>query len=215
MKVEPARLEAILFGLTGLLHESDPLDSYHQSLRAEFDYLALKFNLKPAARTEVEYFKLRPMNFPTIRLSQFASFWCDAKNSFEALLSESRYGILEEILSVKASGYWDTHYIFGKESEMKPKKTSKTFIEGLVLNAILPLKFAYARYRGIDQNEKILSLVGSLKPENNSITRSYAKLGIKAASALESQALLQLYNRYCLKHRCLECSIGHFLLQDK
>ncbi|MBT8234945.1 MAG: DUF2851 family protein [Bacteroidia bacterium] len=215
VKRAPAKLEAILFGMAGLLDESDPLDSYHQSLRTEFDFLAHKFNLKQASRKKVEFFKLRPMNFPTIRLSQFASFWCDAKNSFEALMSESRYGSLEKMLSAKASGYWDTHYVFGKESKRKPKKTSKAFIEVLVLNAILPLKFAYSRYRGIDQNEKILSLVRSLKPENNSVTRSYAKLGINAASALESQALLQLYKRYCLKHRCLECSIGHFLLQDK
>ncbi len=215
VKEEPAKLEAILFGVAGLLNADDPIDSYYQSLFLEFDFLAQKFDLKPASRKEVEFFKLRPLNFPTIRLSQFAALWCDDRINFNALMAEYKIDKLVELLSVKASGYWETHYIFGKESKPKPKRTSRAFLEALLLNAILPLKFAYARYRGIDQNEKILSLVRSLRPENNGLTRSYTKLGIKAASALESQALLQLYNSYCSKHRCLECSIGHFLLQDK
>jgi len=215
VKGYPAKLEAILYGVSGILDANEPIDSYHQSLHTEFNFLAHKFTLKQPTQKKVEYFRLRPMNFPTIRLSQFATLWCEDHFNFDALMSEYNFKSLVDMLTVKASGYWETHYIFGKESKPRPKRTSKAFIESLVLNAILPLRFAYARYRGLDQNEKILSMVRSLQAEKNGITRSYVALGIEVASALDSQALLQLYNSYCSKHRCLECSIGHFVLQDK
>ncbi|MDH3698414.1 MAG: DUF2851 family protein [Flavobacteriaceae bacterium] len=212
---DPAKMEAILFGVAGLLNEKNPVDPYYQKMHDAFEFLSHKFNVKKGTRKEVEFFKLRPMNFPTLRLSQFAAFWCDPAHNFNTLMSEYRYVSLEEMLVSTASGYWETHYLFGKESDRKPKTTSKAFIETLILNAIIPLKFAYARYRGLDRNERILELAQSLKSEKNRTVDSYTDLGITSTSALDSQALLQLYKAYCLKHRCLECSIGHFLLQDK
>lgn len=212
---DQAKLEALLFGVAGLLNEKDPIDPYYRKLLETFEFLSHKFNVKKGLRKEVEFFKLRPMNFPTLRLSQFATYWCDPVNNFETLMSDHGYSSLKGMLVSHASEYWETHYIFGKVSDRKPKTTSKAFVESLILNAIIPLKFAYARYRGLDQNEKILGLVQFLKSEKNGIIDSYTDLGITSISALDSQALLQLYKAYCLKHRCLECSIGHFLLQDK
>lgn len=211
----PAKLEALLFGVAGLLNVKNPIDPYNQKMLDTFEFLSQKFNVKKGIRKEVEFFKLRPMNFPTLRFSQFAAFWCDPAHNFDTLMSEYRCVILKEMLVSSASDYWETHYIFGKESDRKPKSTSNAFIESLILNAIIPLRFAYARYRGIDRNERILELVRTLKSEKNRIVDSYTDLGITSTSALDSQALLQLYKAYCLKHRCLECSIGHFLLQDK
>jgi hypothetical protein len=122
---------------------------------------------------------------------------------------------LEELYSlfdVSASSYWNTHYTFGKASKKSTKRLTKKFIDLLVVNSILPLKFCYAKQLGKDANESILTIIKELKAEENSIISNFKEHKIKSKTAKDSQALLQLYNEYCTKNKCLECAVGSSLL---
>ena len=116
------------------------------------------------------------------------------------------------IFNVDTSNYWKTHYTWGKKSAKRDKKLTKAFIDLLIINTIVPLKFCYYKAKGIDNNTDILNLISSLSPEKNSIVKRFNELGIESSSALDTQAILQLYNGYCTPKKCLDCAIGSKLL---
>ncbi|NNK17845.1 MAG: DUF2851 family protein [Maribacter sp.] len=206
------QLESILFGLTGLLNDESVIDPYHATLKNEYHYIKHKFDLDELAVLVPEFFKLRPPNFPTIRLSQFANLYNENHNLFYKVVKANTMAEFYKIFEVSASAYWDDHFTFGKRSTKSTKKLTKKFIDLLIINTILPIKFSYAKHLGKDLNESLLTLIGSLKKEDNTILKKFTSLGIRIITAGESQAVLQLYNAYCSKNKCLQCAIGGSLL---
>ena len=206
------KLESIFYGLSHLLDDDDILDEYYLAIRKEYKHQCKKFDLSADGVLKPEFFKLRPPNFPTIRLSQIARLYGKDENLFDKIIRASNLEDLYSIFEVTASGYWDNHFTFGKVSKKNTKKLTKKFIDLLILNTILPLKFCHAKHLGKDMNENILSIVSELKAEDNSIVSTFKGLGLQANDAKDSQALIQLYKEYCTKNSCLECAVGSSLM---
>ncbi len=207
------QLESVLYGLLGLLEKKDCVDVYYIKLKKEYEFVKNKLELSEIGIEKPHFFKLRPPNFPTIRLSQFASLYGKHQNLFSKLICETSLEDLHSIFSVYANEYWDTHYSFGKESKKSKKKITKKFIDLIVINTIIPFKFYYAKSLGKDVNEELLNIISKIDTEDNSIINNFKKRGISIASAKDSQALLQLYTNYCTKNKCLQCAIGVNLLK--
>ncbi|MAU15279.1 MAG: hypothetical protein CMH46_07045 [Muricauda sp.] len=208
---EPHQLEALLFGHFGLLKVQDCTDEYYLKLKKEYEYLVHKFELaenesKPA------FYGLRPLNFPTIRVSQLVKLYVDGHNIFSNLMALNSLEDMYRAFSVAAGPYWENSYTFGKVSKKRTKILSKKFIDLIIINTILPLKFCYSKYVGKDWDEELIGLVSQLDKEDNSIIKNFEKIGSKTQNAMESQALLELYNNYCSKNKCMQCAIGSHLL---
>lgn len=212
LQSKPMQLESVLFGMSQLLDESNIVDSYYLQLQKEFCFLKSKFNLVAGAVLKPYFFKLRPPNFPTIRLSQFARLYGKHQNLFDKLIAAATLNDLYTIFEIEAAGYWKDHYTFGKVSKKSCKKLTKKFIDLLIINTILPIKFCYARHQGKAVEEMLLVIVRELKPEINAVTTNYKVLGIAVENGADSQAVLQLHKEYCLKNKCLECAVGMKLM---
>ena len=156
-------LEALLYGQSNLLEESIP-DPYYQSLQKEYLYLKQKYKLKDSL-VKLQFFRLRPSSFPTIRLSQFSVLYYNQKSLFSKVMSANTISVIYKLFSGSASAYWDEHYTFGKRAVKRRKKLSKSFIDLLVLNTIIPLKFMYAKSIGKENFEELLQLYRSVSPE--------------------------------------------------
>ena len=206
-------LEALLFGQSALLID-DVEDSYFQNLKKEYDFLQVKYRLKPIHKSEVKFFRLRPNNFPTIRLSQLANLYATHSNLFSKLFSINKIEDYYDLLQINTSEYWESHYSFKATSKKRKKVLTKSFIDLLLINTIIPLRFIYQKHIGKQNIELLLQLIKQIKPEKNSIIDKFNYLKIKTENALQTQALLQLKNEYCSKQKCLQCSIGNTLLKS-
>ena len=206
------QLESLLFGQSGLLSTKDETDTYQFSLQQEYNYLKRKYRIAEIPGTKPEFMGVRPMNFPTIRLSQFAVLISRNQNLFSRILAIESKKEYYDLFQIRATSYWDNHHIFGKLSTGKPKKLSKTFVDTLILNTVLPLKYLYQKEMGRDQYRLIRNLAISIGVEKNSLINKFRAIGLPTQNALDSQALLQLYNDYCSKNRCLECALGNQIL---
>ena len=206
-------LEALLFGQSALLID-DVEDSYFQNLKKEYDFLQVKYRLKPIHKSEVKFFRLRPNNFPTIRLSQLANLYATHSNLFSKLFSINKVEDYYDLLQINTSEYWESHYSFKATSKKRKKVLTKSFIDLLLINTIIPLRFIYQKHIGKQNIELLLQLIKQIKPEKNSIIDKFNYLKIKTENALQTQALLQLKNEYCSKQKCLQCSIGNTLLKS-
>lgn len=207
------QLESVFFGMSHLLEDEVIVDTYYLQLRKEFTFLKKKFDLQNTGVSRPEFFKLRPPNFPTIRLSQLANLYCKHQNLFDKVMNAVSLEELYSIFDISATTYWTNHYTFGKTSKISIKKLTKKFIDLLILNTILPLKFCYANHLGKDVNEKITEISFKIKAEDNTIISNFKNHGQLVRNAKESQAVLQLYNEYCSRNKCLECAVGSSLLQ--
>ncbi|SIS95786.1 Protein of unknown function [Zobellia uliginosa] len=207
------QMESLLFGMAHLLEDDTVLDDYYIELKKEYAYQKRKYGLSDAGVQKPDFFKLRPPNFPTVRLSQLANLYATHQSLFHKVISAISLEELYAIFNVKASAYWDSHYTFGKESRKKTKKLTSTFVDLLVINVILPLQFCYAKHRGVDVNEQIIKVISKIKKENNTVVSNFGKMGMAPLNAKDSQALLQLYNRYCTQNKCLQCVVGTNLLR--
>ncbi len=205
-------LEALLMGSCGLL-KGNEVDNYYLNLRKAYTFIHHKFQLKTTPMLPPEFFKLRPVNFPTIRLSQFAQLYSRHQNLFRQLIAAKTMKELYTLFEVKASPYWDTHFTFGKPTKSSKKQLSKKFIDLLIINTVLPLKFCYAKQRGMHISETLVSIIQTIKKEENKISNTFKLYGVRVNNAMESQALIQLHTGYCLRNRCLECAVGGSLLQ--
>ncbi|WP_435625026.1 DUF2851 family protein [Flagellimonas sp.] len=205
------QLESLLFGHFGMLHINDCTDRYFLELKREYSYLSQKFDLSKS-HTKPAFFRLRPNNFPTIRVSQLSNIYFKNHQLFQLLMEIEHLDEFYEVFQAYASPYWNNHFTFGKISKTSKKKLSRAFIDLLLINTLIPLKFCYAQYSGKDWNEKLLEFISKIGPEKNSIISGYGRLGVTTRNALESQARIQLYNAYCSKKRCLHCNLGVHLL---
>ena len=211
--VEVANLEGLFFGITDLM----PLraeDNYTKDLKNRFDYLSKKHQLKKILIEPVQFFKHRPDNFPTIRLAQFAMLYHKHQNLFSKVILAKSLKELYQLFDITISDYWQSHYQLDKESPKKKKQFSKSFIDLLIINTIVPIQFAYAKSHGKEASESLLNLLREVAVEKNIIIEKFSGFGIKAKNAFESQSLLQLKNEYCNYSKCLQCAVGIQLLKE-
>ncbi|QIY84969.1 DUF2851 family protein [Chryseobacterium sp. NEB161] len=207
------QLEALFFGICGFL--DSPSDEMMQTWKREFDFLKVKFNLSDL-RIHPKFSKLRPPNFPTIRLSQLANLYHSQPNLFSKLIEakgiDDVYKIFED---VKASEYWDNHFNFGKISAVYGKKLlSRDFIDLIIINTVLPLNYFYHKNHNPEIVDDIFDFYKQMKPEKNAVLDDWKKLGIKFQNALQTQAFLYQYKAFCNQKKCLNCSIGYKLLKE-
>lgn len=204
------QIEALLFGQSGLLNEALLGDDYFLSLRKEYSYLYKKYSLSGIEAHLWKFMRLRPINFPTVRIAQLAMLIHHSSALFSHILETETPDDLRKLFDVRASEYWDTHYRFNKISEEnKPKVLGETAFNNLVINTIVPMLFVYGDQH-LDQamKDRALYLLEKLAPEENQIIRKWNDSGIESRSAFETQALLQLKSKYCDAKRCLNCQLG-------
>ena len=210
---EVENLEALIFGIAGLL-EFEKEDNYFKDLKFRYFYLLHKYQINKTHIDPVQFFKHRPDNFPTIRLSQLANLYHTHQNLFSKISTLNSLTACYELFQIAASEYWKNHYQFDKESPKKKKMLSKSFIDLIIINTIIPLQFAYAKSIGKEVSEDLIRLLIEVGPEKNAIIDKFSSFGIQSKNAFETQSLLQLKNEYCNKRRCLECAIGIELLKN-
>jgi len=206
------QLESLFFGQSGMLYKNIE-EVYYIELQKEYQFLSKKYSITAIAKDTVKFFRLRPNNFPTIRLSQLANLYVLHQNLFSKLINITVVSDYYDLLKVETSKYWESHYSFTSLSSKRKKVLTKQFIDLLLINTIIPLKFVYQKYIGKLKEEHILQLIQEIKPEKNSIIDKFNALEISSSNAFESQALLQLKNEYCTKQKCLQCAIGNSLLK--
>jgi len=212
--LEVIYIEALLFGQANLMPD-DVEDNYPKELKAWYDYLAVKYKLNKPTLENIQFFQHRPDNFPTIRLAQLAMLYHLQRNLFSKIISAKNLTEIQSLFELSVNGYWKTHYNFDKPSPKKAKSLSKEFINLLIINTIIPIKFAYAQNQGKESAEILIDLLATIPAEKNNIIEKFSIFGIKSKNAFETQALLQLKNNYCNSKKCLNCAIGLDLLKIK
>lgn len=207
------QIEAIFFGQAGILEDSDG-DGYYLRLKKEYTYLQHKFRLIPMDASLWRFLRLRPANFPHIRIAQLACLYHRAYGLLSRIMETETLQGVRDILKGGTSEYWLTHYTFGGSSPSRPKTLSNTSLDLLIINTVVTFLYAYGLHKG---NRVLCARAGSfleeLKAENNYITRMWEQCGMKASNAADSQALIQLKKEYCDKKKCLYCRIGYEYLK--
>lgn len=207
------QIEALLFGQAGLL-KNDFADEYPQLLAKEYDFLKKKFSLNPIPGHLWKFLRLRPSNFPTIRISQFASLIHQSLNLFSKTLGCKTSQEVFSMFGLKASDYWETHYVFDKIAPKSVKRFGDAAIQTIIINTVVHFLFLYGNEKGNNASkDRAIEFLTSLPPEQNNITQGFEKLGVKAQNAFESQALIELKNKYCALKKCLHCRVGLSLLR--
>ena len=210
------QIEALLFGSAGLLNEELLGDDYFIALRKEYSFLYNKYKLKPIEGHLWKFLRLRPVNFPSIRIAQFAQLIHQSTALFSRLIEHEKLSEIEKLFAVSASTYWNKHYRFNKPSVNRKKQLGISAIHNIIINTIVPFLFVY----GDQQNkhhlkDRALDFLEGIKAEKNSIISNWINIGVEPRSAFESQALIQLKNCYCKDKKCLNCHLGTKLVKRK
>jgi hypothetical protein len=211
---KPFVVESILFGAAGFLDDNHD-DAYYKLLQREFNVMRQKYGLleRSLHKMQWKFLRLRPSNFPTLRIAQFAALLSRRTNIFASILKCDTAHDLSNFFTIEPSEYWTTHYHFRKKVDLVPGPGPDS-IHNISLNAVVPLLAAYALSRDdYFYMEKALSLLNTLPRESNRITREWSLLSMHARNAYESQGLIELYNNFCSRRRCLDCSIGGYLIK--
>jgi hypothetical protein len=230
-KNELFQIEALLYGQAGLL-QSDFKDEYPTRLRTEYDFLKSKFGLENMDAHLWKFMRLRPVNFPTIRIAQFAQLIHNSSHLFSKLLDTKNAKEAFDLFDVKASEYWNTHFMFDKtaplsggrvsdsymdggEIDVASKHLGKTSIENIIINTVVPVLFYYGKQKGIQKiQNRAFEFLESITAEQNSITKQWIQHKVLCQNAYQAQALIQLYNFYCSEKKCLSCAIGNRILKQ-
>ena len=212
------QIEAIFMGQAGLLelntipaqYQQQALnEGYFAKLRNEYQYLAHKFSLTPMNAQLWRFLRLRPQNFPHIRIAQLANLYYQRKATLSALIDCQDVPAMAAMLRTQVTPYWETHYTFGSESFRNAKHLSPFSINLLMINTCVPMLFAYGRHSMKETLcDRAFDILEQLKAENNHIIRMWKECGLDVKSAGDSQALIQLKREYCDKKECLRCRIG-------
>lgn len=204
------QLEALLFGNSGLLSEQLLGDDYFMELRNEYLFLYQKYKLKPIESHLWKFMRLRPGNFPTIRISQFAALVLKSNGLFSKIIGIEKIDELQQLFKVQASAYWNSHFSLNKNSvQQSVKELGIGSINTLIINVVVPFLFIYGDLQNKEfLKNRALEFLEQLPADENSIIGKWRELGVGSRSAFESQALLQLKNKYCEKKKCLNCQIG-------
>ncbi|MCL2327482.1 MAG: DUF2851 family protein [Bacteroidetes bacterium] len=212
------QLEALLFGQAGLLDASTPLSNqnYYQTLQKEYAFLQKKYTLTPLTACVWKFSRMRPGNFPTIRIAQLAQFVFQSRGTTSKILQCTTISELEKLFSVQLHAFWSNHYSFTHTSPTRKKSLGETTIHSIIINTIVPFLFAYGTYHSNDDiKQQALDFLESLPAEQNSIIDLWHNCSVQCKSAFRSQALLQLYNEYCAQRKCLQCGIGKRILSKQ
>jgi len=207
-------VEALLFGQAGFL-EDDFENDYYRLLRREYNLLRQKYSLSERRLNKVQwkFLRLRPANFPTIRLAEFAALVFYRPLLFSTILETTTYKDLENVFSVRQSEFWNEHYTFSKSAREHVNGMGVSSIGTIIINAVAPLLAAYGKAKGDQQYiDRAVAILEETPGEVNTIVTRWKQLGVKSKTAFDSQALIELQNSYCSKRRCLDCSIGVSLI---
>jgi hypothetical protein len=207
------QLEALLFGQAGLLEQVSMFDGYPLQLQKEYTFYKKKYGLqKPQA--QLYFLRMRPANFPTIRLAQLAMLIHKSSHLLSVILEASTVEEVRKLLKVTAGEYWDDHYVFDESSTYKKKALGEDMINNILINTVVPVLFAYGLYHGEQQQkDKAIEWLENIASEKNNITRGFDRLKFFSNNSFDSQSFIQLKNNYCNKKRCLECEIGNAILR--
>ncbi|MBV9963918.1 MAG: DUF2851 family protein [Parafilimonas sp.] len=207
------QLEALLLGQAGLLNEKFE-DDYAIMLQKEYQFLSKKYSLK-ANHTQPAFLRMRPSNFPTLRLAQLAMLVFQSNHLFSKIKSAHKVNELFQWFDVTANDFWNYHYTLKDEAAYRSKTIGASFIQLVIINTIAPVLFAYGMNRNEDAwKDKAIDFLTALQPEQNRITKQWKVLGVSNKNALESQALIHLKNNYCNSKNCLSCAVGVKLLRQ-
>lgn len=203
------QLEALLFGTAGFL--KNPTDEYQKELQMEFNFLKIKYDITPLSEHLWKFLRLRPSNFPTLRIAQLAAIIHKNGGLFEP---QASIKLITKPFQAEVSNYWKVHYHFGAPSENKKSTTIGTqTLQMIVCNVVIPYLFIYYKSRGeSDKMQEIIELMEQLPSEKNKIIDTWSRLGLRSTKMSESQALYHLYTRYCEPKKCLRCRIGQMVL---
>ncbi|MGZ3874694.1 MAG: DUF2851 family protein, partial [Mucilaginibacter sp.] len=208
------QIESLIFGQAGFL-AGEFKDEYPLKLQTEYDFLQKKYNLKPVETHLWKFMRLRPQNFPTIRLAQFAALIVQSNHLFSKVLEIKDVKALRNLFSdSKVNSYWDDHYRFDVQSTPSAKNFGAASVDILLLNTLVLFLFSYGRHNQMQYYiNRSLQLLEHLPNEKNNIITDFSTLGVKITTAFESQALLELKNNYCNYKKCLQCGVGNKILK--
>ena len=219
------QIEAIFMGQAGLLsldtiptryHETALQEGYFDKLKNEYTYLAHKFSLTPMNPSAWRFLRLRPQNFPHVRISQLANLYYERRAGLSALLECESVEQLRQLLATHVTPYWETHYTFGSESTKSAKHVSVSSMNLLIINTAVPMLFAVGRHRQKEELcDRAFDILEQLGAERNHIITMWKECGLEVTTAGESQALIQLKKEYCDRKDCLRCRIGFEYLKQK
>lgn len=208
------QLEALLFGQAGML-AAKCQSKYFKDLRKEYTFLVSKYGLQPIDKSLWKFAKLRPSNFPTIRIAQFAQLVFHASFLFSKVLETRSLADYLQLFTCRASSFWDNHYTFGVRSGKRTKHLGKGAKYLLLINAVVPVLFLYGQKGGnqglVDRSMKLLETIPG---ETNSDMLKWKALGMSVLTSFNTQALLELKSSYCNRKACLQCMIGYDLLKN-
>ncbi len=202
------QIEAILCGQSSLIN---PIisDEYSTKLNNEYLFLKKKHELESVYSYQWKFMRMRPVNFPTIRIAQFASLVHNSSHLFSKIIKTEKLADLRNHFDINVSEYWQNHYVFGKNAKNSKKNFGSTSFDLILINTIIPFLFVYANHHGNEElKNRALNYLHQTKSETNSIIKRFAQDGVKAENAAHSQALIQLKNNYCSYTKCLQCRIG-------
>ena len=207
------QLEALLLGQAGLLNENFEED-YPKLLQKEYKFLQNKYSLLPV-HIPLYSLRMRPGNFPTIRLAELAMLVHESSHLFSKIKEADSAKEIKHFFAVTANDYWHYHYQFDETSDFKKKRTGTTMVDNIIINTVAPVLFAYGNYHHEEKyKDKALHCLEEIAAEKNLITKGFNQLDIENKNARDSQALIELKNEYCNKKRCLECSVGNSILKQ-
>ncbi len=208
------QIEALIFGQAGFL-EDDLIDEYPQKLKKEYSFLRKKYDLIPIEKHLWKFLRLRPQNFPTVRLAQFAALVISSNHLFSKILEVKDVAALYNLFAgAKVNPYWETHYRFDTESKPSAKNMGDSSINILLMNTVAVTLFSYGKYlQKPHYISRCLQLLEFLSAEKNHITDNFVNLGVKITNAFESQGVLELKNNYCNHKKCLHCAVGNQILK--
>lgn len=211
---QPHQIESLLFGQAGFL-ETEFKDEFPRLMQSEYRFLSRKYGLLPLDRHIWKMLRMRPANFPTIRLSQFANLMSSGSVSFSQVLENPALPEIQRILQVHASPYWNTHYTFDKPSGFASRTLGESSIHNIIVNTIAPFLFYFGRHRNNNEiSDLAFSLLRDTPPESNHILEEWRRLGIPTDNAFTGQSLIGLYNDLCSKKKCLICALGTEILRN-
>lgn len=209
------QIEAFIFGQAGFLDKTDAEDAYFLDLKKEYTFLAHKYQLTQTKMDvhQWKFLRLRPANFPTVRLAQLSSLIYMQPNLF-SLFVESDLKTLKQKLNLTPSMYWQSHFHFNKIAKKTLPSLGKISIQNLIINTAVPLLACFAIQKSIQEPmDKAIDFLENIPCEKNHITELWESLGLKVKTAFDSQALIELYNHFCMPKKCLNCTIGMGLVK--
>ena len=213
IQFEPKKVEALFFGQAGFLNENNEND-YYKQLKTEYHFLKNKYQLHAVENSLFKFSKMRPIGFPTIRLAQLASIYVVYKSLFSEIIRPKNLNEFYTIFdNLNINPFWETHYTFKNESKFQHKNLSKEKLNNLLINTIIPIRYAFERQKDEVEIDFYLDLLNEINAENNSVLDEYEQTGFRNKTAKDSQILIHLKKRYCSEKKCLNCAIGHHILR--